>query len=65
MNVRIDETGADDAIKISIYVSRAKLLYEPVPNADVTVQGLEIVSIDYGSLEQDLTRLRHLSPLGR
>jgi hypothetical protein len=61
MNMSIDETGADYALKISIYMPRAKLLYEPVPKADVAIQGLEIVTVDYGSLEQDLARLRHLS----
>ena len=61
MNMRIDETRADYALKISIYMPRAKLLYEPVLKADVALEGLEIVTVDYGSLEQDLARLGHLS----
>lgn len=61
MDMSIDETGADYALKISIYMPRAKLLYEPVLKADVAIKGLEIVTVDYGSLEQDLARLRHLS----
>ena len=61
MDMSIDETGADYALKISIYMPRAKLLYESVLKAYVAIQGLEIVTVDYGSLEQDLARLRHLS----
>ena len=64
MNMRIDETGADDTLKISIYVLRAKLLYESVLNADVTVLDLEIITVDYGSLKQDLARLGHLGHMG-
>ena len=61
MNMSIDETGADYALKISIYMPRAKLLYEPILKAYVSIQGLDIITVDYGSLEQDLARLRHLS----
>ena len=61
MNMSIDETGADYALKISIYMPRAELLYEPVLKTYVALLGLEIITVDYGSLEQDLARLRHLS----
>jgi hypothetical protein len=60
MNVRVNEAWADDALIVSVHLLLAKLPNDSIPNADVTLQWCEIVAIDYGSLQEDLTRLRHI-----
>ena len=60
MNMTIDETGANYAIKISLYMPQSKLLYQAILNADVALLRQKVIAINYGSLEKDLMRWRHL-----
>ena len=53
MNVRIDETRADYSLKIGVHLASARFLYDSVPDADVALNGLEIIAIDYGSLQNE------------
>jgi hypothetical protein len=53
MNVRIDETRADYSLNIGVHLAGARFLYDSVPDADVALKGLEIIAIDYGSLQNE------------
>jgi hypothetical protein len=63
MDMRVYKAGADNALIVGVHLLLAKLPYDAILNADVTVQWCEIVAIDYGSLQEDLTRLRHTSEI--
>lgn len=54
MKMRIDKTGADDSLKISIYPPGAYLFDDFVLDTDVALNELKIIAIDDGSLEEDL-----------
>lgn len=65
MDVRVHEARADNALIVSIYLLRARLPDDAIPDADIAVLWCEIIAIDYGSLQQDLACLRHILKLGR
>jgi len=65
MDVCVYESRADNALIVSFYMLTAKLPNDSIPDADVAAPGLEIISIDYGSLQQDLSCLRHPKDMGR
>jgi hypothetical protein len=60
MDVCVHEARADNALKVGVYMLKAKLPDDAIPDADVAILCLEIISIDYGSLQQDLACLRHV-----
>ncbi len=60
MDMRVHEARADDALIVSIYMLRAKLPDDAVPDPDIAIQWREIIAIDYGSLQQDLACFWHI-----
>ena len=54
MNVRIDKTRAGYPLKIGVHLTGARFFYASIPDADVALNGLEIIAIDYGSLQNEL-----------
>ncbi len=65
MDVCVHEARADNALIVSIYMLRAKLSDDAIPDADIAVLCLEIIAIYYGSLQQDLASSRHILRMGR
>jgi len=64
MDMRIHEARADNALIVGIYMLRAKFPDDAVPDADIAIQWLKIIAIDYGPLQQDLACFWHILKIG-
>ena len=64
MDMRVHKAGADNALTVCLYLLCAKLADDSVPDTDVAALLQKIVAVDYGSLQQDLARFRHILKMG-